>query len=168
MESERGIGQHFPAREFQLHHSQYPDGYEPVRPGHSAHIRFRGKSPGPRAIRVRAGFDPPWQLDHQRRTPLGSLSTLVEPPRGGSAAFGFALFPVSESRSAFLIRPRLPNAVIRKYSAFEFHRHRVARSGKVSALASAAIRWELLRGRFDQNFLRKNPARRKLFPPSRK
>ena len=55
---------------------------------------FAGEPPRPRAIRIRAGSDPPGKLDHQRRTALGSLSASAESAGGRPALRDFALFPL--------------------------------------------------------------------------
>ena len=44
-----------------------------------------------------------------------------------AAAGGFALLPCRWSAGAFLLRPRVPDAFVRKYSAFQFNGCRIAR-----------------------------------------
>ena len=94
-----------------------PTQFDPSTPS----LSVLGDSPGPRAVCVRSGSDPPGKLDNQCRAALGSLSASVEPASGGSTVLDIALLSLRRSGPAFLLRQSVSDAVFREHSAFEFH-----------------------------------------------
>ena len=97
-----------------------------VRPGHSRGFRFHRQPPRPRTVRLHSGFDPPRQMDRQRRPSLGPLSAYSQSKRCQPAIFRRALFPRGKPDRPCLVRSRLSDAIVRKYSPGQFaRRHRV-------------------------------------------
>ena len=86
-------------------------------PGTPANFNFAGNRPSLEQSAFVAGSYPPWQMDGQRGSALGSLSTVGQPECRESAAGSLALFPFSRSRAARILRPGFSDSRLREHFA---------------------------------------------------
>src|SRR5580700_3503313 len=103
-------------------------------------------------------------MDHQRWLALGSLSAGSEAERGEPAPFRRAVFSVCGSGFTRFLRSDISDAVLRKYSAFQFAQCNRAEPRHL-AVAGPAFSGGLLRSRSEQRFVRPTEGRCEYLSP---
>src|SRR5581483_599427 len=119
---------------------------------------------GSRTVGIRAGPDARRQLYPKRGAALRSLQPGGGRKRVEPAPRSSVLLASRGDGAARIVRPRVPDARIRKPAAGEFRRRGRTERQRASS-AGPSVAWEFLRGRSGEGYPRQVAARGELLPP---